>query len=145
MGGGPERCPMRRMTRMGRIAVRMAAILALGAVLTASANNGNPEVRVRVQDQKGNMISKAFVVMHHEWDEHANEGVEEHRQDELIRVPYDGAADFVITVKPGVYDVYVSSFGHDPKCMKVNVEYGKDRALVFQLNENKWIYTPMVE
>jgi hypothetical protein len=29
--------------------------------------------------------------------------------------------------------------------MKVNVEYGKDRALVFQLNENKWIYTPMVE
>jgi len=145
MGSGPERCPMREMTRMGRIAVRMAAILALGAVLTASANNGNPEVRVRVQDPKGSMISKAFVVMHHEWDEHSNEGVEEHRQDELIRAPYDGAADFVITVKPGVYDVYVSSFGYDPKCMKVNVEYGKDRALVFQLNENKWIYTPMVE
>ena len=136
---------MTGMPRMGRIAVRMAAILALGAVLTASANNGNPEVRVRVQDPKGSMISKAFVVMHHEWDEHANEGVEEHRQDELIRVPYDGTADFVITVKPGVYDVYVSSFGHDPKCMKVNIEYGKDRALVFQLNENKWIYTPMVE
>jgi hypothetical protein len=145
MGGGPERYPMTGMPRMGRIAVRMAAILALGAVLTASANNGNPEVRVRVQDPKGSMISKAFVVMHHEWDEHANEGVEEHRQDELIRVPYDGTADFVITVKPGVYDVYVSSFGHDPKCMKVNIEYGKDRALVFQLNENKWIYTPMVE
>jgi len=136
---------MREMTRMGRIAVRMAAILALGAVLTASANNGNPEVRVRVQDPKGSMISKAFVVMHHEWDEHANEGVEEHRQDELIRAPYDGAADFVITVKPGVYDVYVSSFGYDPKVMKVNVEYGKDRALVFQLNENKRMYTPMVE
>ena len=133
------------MTRMGRIAVRMAAILALGAVLTASANNGNLEVRVRVQDPKGSMISKAFVVMHHEWDEHANEGVEEHRQDELIRAPYDGAADFVITVKPGVYDVYVSSFGYDPKCMKVNAEYGKDRALVFQLNENKWIYTPKIE
>lgn len=133
------------VTTTVRIAVRMGAMLALGAAWAASANSGNPEVRVRVQDPKGDMISKAFVVMHHEWDEHANEGVEEHRQDELIRVPYDGAADFVTTVKPGVYDVYVSSFGHDPKCMKVNVEYGKDRALVFQLNENKWIYAPMVE
>jgi hypothetical protein len=136
---------MRRMTMMRRIAVRMAAILALGAVLTASANNGNPEVRVRVQDPKGSMISKAFVVMHHEWDEHANEGIDEYRQDELVRVPYDGTADFVVTMKPGIYDVYVSSFGYDPKCMKVNLEYGKDRSLVFQLNENKWIYTPMVE
>jgi hypothetical protein len=110
---------------MTRIVVRMAVILALGAVGAALAKSGNPEVRVRVQDQNGRMISKAFVVMHHEWDDHANEGVEEHRQDELIRVPFDGAGDFVITVKPGVYDVYVSSFGHDPKCMKVNVEYGR--------------------
>jgi len=130
---------------MGRIVVWMAVISAFGAAWLVSANSGNPEIRVRVQDSKGGMISKAFVVMHHEWDEHANEGVEDHRQDELIRVPFDGAADFVITVRPGVYDVYVSSFGHDPKCMKVNIEYGKDRALVFQLNENKWIYTPMVE
>jgi hypothetical protein len=136
---------MGRMTMMGRTVLRMAAILTLSAALGASANSGNPEVKVRVQDPKGGMISKAFVVMHHEWDEHANEGPEEHRQDELMRVPYDGTADFVITVKPGVYDVYVSSFGYDPKCMKVNVEYGKDRDLVFQLNENKWIYTPMVE
>ena len=133
------------MTTMGRIVVWMAVISAFGAAWLVSANSGNPEIRVRVQDSKGGMISKAFVVMHHEWDEHANEGVEDHRQDELIRVPFDGAADFVITVRPGVYDVYVSSFGHDPKCMKVNIEYGKDRALVFQLNENKWIYTPMVE
>jgi hypothetical protein len=123
----------------------MAVILGLGAAWSASASSGNPEVRVRVQDPKGGMISKAFVVMHHEWDEHANEGAEEHRQDELMRASYDGTADFVATVKPGVYDVYVSSFGYDPKCMKVNIEYGKDRALIFQLNENKWIYTPMVE
>ena len=136
---------MRRMTTMVRIVVRMAAMLALGAVWAVSANSGNPEVRVRVQDPKGRMISKAFVAMHHEWDERANEGVEERRQDELIRAPYDGTADFVITVKPGFYDVYVSSFGYDPKCMKVSVEYGKDRSLVFQLNENKWIYTPTVE
>jgi hypothetical protein len=136
--------PMRRTT-MVKIAVRLAAFLALGAAWAASASSGNPEVRVRVQDPKGGMISKAFVVMHHEWDERPNEGAEEHRQDELMRVPYDGTADFVIKVKPGFYDVYVSSFGYDPKCMKVSVEYGKDRALVFQLNENKWIYTPMVE
>lgn len=136
---------MRRMTTMVRIVVRIAAMLALGTAWAVSANSGNPEVRVRVQDPKGRMISKAFVVMHHEWDERANEGAEEHRQDELMRVPYDGTADFVITVKPGFYDVYVSSFEYDPKCMKVRVEYGKDRALVFQLNENKWIYTPMVE
>jgi hypothetical protein len=128
-----------------RIVMRMAAMLALGAAWVASATSGNPEIRVRVQDPKGGMISKAFVVIHHEWDESANEGVEEHRQDELLRAPYDGVADFVITVKPGVYDVYVSSFAYDPKCMKVNAEYGKDRALVFQLNENKWIYTPKVE
>lgn len=100
---------------------------------------------MRVQDSKGGIISNAFVAMHHERDEHANGGAEEHRQDELIRVPFDGTADFVIAVKPGVYDVYVSSFGFDPKCMKVSVEYGKDRALVFQLIENKWIYTPVVE
>ena len=136
---------MTRMSTAIRIVVRMAAMLALGAACVASANSGNPEIRVRVQDPKGGMISKAFVVMHHEWDESTNEGVEEHRQDELIRVRYDGVADFVITVKPGVYDVYVSSFAYDPKCMKVNAEYGKDRALVFQLNENKWIYTPKVE
>ena len=136
---------MTRMSTMVRIAVRMTAMLVLGAPWLASANNGNPEVRVRVQDPKGGMISKAFVVMHHEWDEHANEGVEEHRQDELIRAPYDGAADFVITVKPGVYDVYVSSFGYDPQCMKINAQYGKDRALVFQLNENQWIYAPKIE
>lgn len=130
---------------MTKIAVRMAVILALGAVCTALANSGNPEVRVRVQDPTGRMISKAFVIMHHDWDEHANEGAEEHRQDELMRVPFDGRTDFVITVKPGIYDVYVSSFGFDPKCMKVRVEYGKDRSLVFQLVENKWIYTPVVE
>jgi hypothetical protein len=63
----------------------------------------------------------------------------------MIRVPDDDAADFVITVKPGVYNVYVSSFGYDPKCMKLNIEYGKDRALICQLDENKWIYTSMVE
>jgi hypothetical protein len=136
---------MGRVTTMARIVVRMAAMLALGAACAASASSGNPEVRVRVQDPKGGMISKAFVVMHHEWDEHANEGVEEHQQDELIRVPFDSTADFVISVKPGFYDVYVSSFGYDPKCMKVYVEYGKDRALVFQLVENNWIYTPVVE
>ncbi len=91
------------------------------------------------------MISKAFVVIHHEWDERANEGVAQHQQDELMRVPFDGTSDFVITVKPGFYDVYVSSFGYDPKCMKVHLQEGTDRALVFQLAENKWIYTPMVE
>ena len=136
---------MTRMSTVIRIVVRMTAMLALGAAWVASANSGNPEIRVRVQDPKGGMISKAFVVIHHEWDESASEGVEEHRQDELIRVPYDGVADFVITVKPGIYDVYVSSFAYDPQCMKVNAGYGKDRALVFQLNENKWIYTPKVE
>lgn len=133
------------MRKTARITVRMAMILAMGAVCAASASNGNPEVKVRVQDAKGGMISKAFVVMHHEWNEHANESAEEHRQDELIRVPFDGTADFVVTVKPGIYDVYASSFGYDPKCMKVHLEYGNDRALVFQLVENKWIYTPMVE
>ena len=127
------------------LTVRMTLMFVLGAASGASATIGNPEVRVRVQDPKGGMISKAFVVMHHEWNEHGNEGVEEHRQDELLRAQFDGTADFVITVKPGIYDVYVSSVGYDPKCMKVNVEYGKDRSLVFQLVENKWIYTPMVE
>ncbi len=52
-------------------------MLALGAAWAVSANSGNPEVRggggVRVQDPKGGMISKAFVVMHHEWDESANQ------------------------------------------------------------------------
>jgi len=137
--------PMIGMTTMWILAVRVAAMFALSAAFASAANSGNPKVRVRVQDPKGGMISKAFVVIHHEWDEHGNEGAEEHRQDELMRVQYDGTADFVTTVKPGIYDVYVSSFGYDPKCMKVNVEYGNDRALVFQLNENKWIYTPMVE
>jgi hypothetical protein len=130
---------------MARTVVRVVLLLALGVACAALAKSGNPEVRVRVQDPKGHMISKAFVVMHHEWDEQANEGVEEHRQDELLRVPFDGRADFVITLKPGIYDVYVSSFGFDPRCMKVRVDYGKDRALVFQLVENKWIYTPVVE
>jgi hypothetical protein len=130
---------------MAKIVARIAVMLALAAAFAGSASNGNPEVRVRVQGPKGGMISKAFVVMHHEWNEHENEGVEEHREDELMRVPFDEKADFVITVKAGIYDVYVSSFGYDPKCMKVNVEYGKDRALVFQLVRNDWIYTPMVE
>jgi hypothetical protein len=133
------------MTTMTTIAVRLVVMLVLGAACAVSASSGNPEVRVRVQDPKGGMISKAFVVVHHEWDEHANEGVEEHRQDELMRVPFDGRTDFVIAVKAGYYDVFVSSFGFDPKCMKVHVEYGKDRALVFQLVENNWIYTPTVE
>lgn len=133
------------MTTTANVFARMAVILALGAACAASAGNGNPEVRVRVQDSKAGMISKAFVVMHHEWNEHGNEGVEEHRQDELLRVPYDGTADFVITVKPGIYDVYVSSFGYDPKCMKVNLEYGEDRSLVFQLVKNDWIDIPKVE
>jgi hypothetical protein len=83
--------------------------------------------------------------MHSERNEHGNEIVEEHWQDDLIRVQFDGTADFVITVKAGIYDVYVSSFGYDPKCMNVNLENGSDRALVFQLVQNKWIYTPMVE
>jgi hypothetical protein len=130
---------------MEKIMVRMAVTLALGAACAASTNSGNPKVSVRVQDPKGGMISKAFVVIHHEWDEHGNETTEEHRRDELLRVPFDGTSDFVITVHPGVYDVYVSSFGFDPKCMKVYLEYDKDRSLVFQLIENKWIYTPMVE
>lgn len=117
----------------------------MGASCAVSAGSGNPEVRVRVQDPRGGMISKAFVVLHHEWDEHANESVEEHSRDELIRAPFDGTSDFVVTVKPGFYDVYVSSFGYDPKCMKVHLQFNTDRALVFQLAENKWIYTPMVE
>jgi hypothetical protein len=120
-------------------------MLAIGAVCAASASNGNPEVRVRVQDSKGGTISKAFVVMHHELSEDGSESVEGHRQDEMIPVLFDGTADFVVTVKAGIYDVYVSSFGYDPKCMKVNVAYGNDRALVFQLVQNKWIYTPQVE
>jgi len=124
---------------------RLAGLLAIGAVCAASASNGNPEVRVRVQDSTGGTISKAFVVMHHEMGEDGGEGVEQHRQDELIPVLFDGTADFVVTVKAGIYDVYVSSFGYDPKCMKINVAYGNDRALVFQLVQNKWIYTPVVE
>ena len=133
------------MRTAAKITVRVAVMLAMGVVCAASASNGNPEVRVRVQDPKGGTISKAFVVMHHEWNEHGSEGVEEHRQDQLIPVLFDGTADFVVTVKAGIYDVYVSSFGYDPKCMKVSVEYGNDRALVFQLVQNKWIYTPVVE
>ena len=125
--------------------MRLAGILAVGAVCAASASNGNPEVRVRVQDSKGGTISKAFVVMHHEVSEDRSDGVEQQRQDELIPVLFDGTADFVVTVKAGIYDVYVSSFGYDPKCMKINVAYGNDRALVFQLVQNKWIYTPVVE
>jgi hypothetical protein len=125
--------------------LRVAGLLALSAACAVSASSGNPEVRVRVQDPKGGIITKAFVVIHHEWDERANEGVEEHQRDELMRVPFDGTSDFVIMVKPGFYDVYASSFGYDPKCMKVHVRYGADRALVFQLVENRWIYTPMVE
>ena len=107
--------------------------------------SGNPEVRVRVQDPKGTIITRALVVIHHEWDEHANESPEEHRQDELMRVPMERSGDFVITLKPGFYDVYVSSYGYEPKCMKVHLSYGKDRALVFQLVDASWIYTPMVE
>ena len=134
------------MMTMVRIVERMAAaMLVMSAACAASASSGNPEVRVHVQDPKGGMISNAYVVMHHEWDEQANESAAEHRQDELMRVPFDGTADFVIRVKPGFYDVYVSSQGFDPKCSKVYVAHGKDRALVFQLVENKWIYTPMVE
>ena len=125
--------------------MRLAGMLAIGAVCAASASNGNPEVRVRVQDSKGGTISKAFVVMHHEVSEDDGGGVEQHTQDELIPVLFDGTADFVVTVKAGIYDVYVSSFGYDPKCMKINVAYGNDRALVFQLVQNKWIYTPVVE
>jgi hypothetical protein len=128
-----------------RVAVRLTAVVAVGAACAASMPTGNPEVRVRVQDPKGGMISKAFVAMHHEWNEHENEGAEEHKQDELMRVPFDGKEDFVITVKPGFYDVYVSSYGYDPKCMKVRLEYGKDRSLAFQLVDDSWIYTPMVE
>ena len=124
------------------MAARLTAMVAAGA---ASMPTGNPEVRVRVQDPKGGMISKAFVVMHHEWNEEANEGMEEHKQDELMRVAFDGKADYTITVKPGFYDVYVASYGYDPKCMKVRLEYGKDRSLVFQLVDDSWIYTPMVE
>ena len=125
--------------------MRLAGMLAIGAVCAASASNGNPEVRVRVQDSKGGTISKAFVVMHHELSEDGSEGMKEHREEELIPVLFDGTADFVVTVKAGIYDVYVSSFGYDPKCMKINVAYGTDRALVFQLAQNKWIYTPVVE
>ena len=135
------------MTTMNvtKTALQVAALLAFSAASAMSAGSGNPVVRVRVQDPKGGMISKAFVVIHHEWDERANEGVVQHQQDELMRVPFDGTSDFVITVKPGFYDVYVSSYGYDPKCMKVHLQYGADRPLVFQLAENKWIYTPMVE
>jgi hypothetical protein len=133
------------MKTVAKMTMRLAGILAIGAVCAASASNGNPEVRVRVQDSKGGTISKAFVVMHHELSEDGGEGVEQHTQDELIPVLFDGTADFVVTVKAGIYDVYVSSFGYDPKCMKINVAYGNDRALVFQLVQNKWIYTPVVE
>jgi hypothetical protein len=133
------------MKTAAKMTVRLAGMLAIGVVCAASASNSNPGVRVRVQDSKGGTISKAFVVMHHEMSEDGNEGVEQHRQDELIPVLFDGTADFVVTVKAGIYDVYVSSIGYDPKCMKINVAYGNDRALVFQLVQNKWIYTPVVE
>jgi hypothetical protein len=133
------------MKTTAKMAMRLAGMLVIGAVCAASASNGNPEVRVRVQDSKGGTISKAFVVMHHELGEDGSEAVEQQRQDELIPVLFDGTADFVVTVKAGIYDVYVSSFGYDPKCMKINVAYGNDRALVFQLVQNKWIYTPVVE
>jgi hypothetical protein len=133
------------MRSTARTTARVATMLVIGAMCAASASNGNPEVRVRVQDSKGGTISKAFVVMHHELSEDGSEGVEPHRQDELIPVLFDGTADFVVTVKPGIYDVYVSSFGYDPKCVKINVAHGNDRALVFQLAQNKWIYTPVVE
>jgi hypothetical protein len=64
---------------------------------------------------------------------------------DLFLYDYAHNCSFVAAVKPGIYDVYVSSFAYDPKCMKVLVEYRKDRALVFQLVENKLAYTPMVE
>jgi hypothetical protein len=133
------------MRTTAKIMLRMAMMLAMSAACAASVSSGNPEVRVRVQDPRGGTILKAFVVIHHERDEHGNEGIDEHQQDELLRVPFDGTADFVITVKQGIYDVYVSSVGYDPKCMKVHVEYGRDRALVFQLAKNSWLYTPTVE
>lgn len=142
---------MRRMKESIRMSLRLAglallvAACALSGTIKSTRASGNPEVKVRVQDPKGRMISKAVVWIHHEWDEHGNEGAEEHRQDELMRVQFDGQADFVITVKPGFYDVYVSSYGYEPKCMKVHLSYGKDRALVFQLVDASWIYTPMVE
>ena len=75
-------------------------MLVMSAACAASASSGNPEVRVHVQDPKGGMISNAYVVMHHEWDEQANESAAEHRQDELMRVPFDGTADFVIRSSP---------------------------------------------
>lgn len=146
---------MRGMKACVWVGIRLAVIVMLGGVCAASDGftsarastraAGNPEVRIRVQNPTGGMITNALVVIHHEWDEHANEGVEEHKQDELMRVPFDGTADFVITLKPGFYDVYVSSHGYEPKCMKVHLSYGKDRALVFQLVDASWIYTPMVE
>jgi hypothetical protein len=133
------------MRTIAKMLARVAVMLVAGAVCAASASSGNPEVRVRVQDPTGGMISKAFVVMHREWNEHGDEGVEEYKQYELVRVLFDGTSDYVVTLKAGIYDVYVSSFGYDPKCMKVNVGYGNDRALVFQLVRNNWIYTPVVE
>lgn len=146
---------MRGMKACVWVVIRLAAIVALGGVCAASDGQmsarastraaGNPEVRIRVQNPTGGMITKALVVIHHEWDEHANESIEEHKQDELMRVPFDGTADFAITLKPGFYDVYVSSHGYEPKCMKVHLPYGRDRALVFQLVDASWIYTPMVE
>lgn len=142
---------MRRMKESIQVSLRQAglallcAACALSGTIKSTRAEGNPEVKVRVQDPKGRMISKAVVWIHHEWDEHGNEGAEEHRQDELMRVQFDGQADFVITVEPGFYDVYVSSYGYEPKCMKVHLPYGKDRALVFQLVDASWIYTPMVE
>lgn len=146
---------MRRMKLRVWVGIRLAAfVLLLGACAASDAATaalastraaGNPEVRIRVQNPTGGMITKALVVVHHEWDERANEGIEEHKQDELMRVPFDGIADFVMTLKPGFYDVYVSSSGYEPKCMKVHLSYGRDRALVFQLVDASWIYTPMVE
>lgn len=139
---------MRRMGMMTRAAVLIAACAApgaFGAARVAAGPAAGTEVRVRIQNPTGGTITKAFVVIAHEWIEHENEGAEEHQRDEMMKAPFDGTADFVISVKPGFYNVFVSAYGYDPKCMKIYVMDGHNRALVFQLVENNWIYTPMVE
>lgn len=138
---------MRRIGTMARAAMLVVACAATGAFGSphALAPAAGTEVRVRLQNPTGGTITKGFVVIAHEWIEHENEGVEEHQRDEMMKVPFDRTADFVISVKPGFYNVYASAYGYDPKCMKIHVADGKNRALVFQLVENNWIYTPMVE
>lgn len=78
--------------------------------LQAQAHEATCSFHGRIYDSAGAVIGRAFVIVHNE-----------RRAETGQRVPLDQNGEFVLQLKPGMYDFFVASGGFIPYAKKIDL------------------------